>query len=100
MTNASTVAMNSSYPCGSPPPGGRKSRSPLARAMKPSRLVPIKTDAFTAESSCCHLTTTTLYENHTSRLGRRSRDPAVQAWPDAIDEEVGFASAHSKMVHA
>src|SRR5688572_27256220 len=45
MTKASTVAMNSSYPCGSRPPGGKKSSSPVARAMKPSRLVPIKTEA-------------------------------------------------------
>ena len=56
MTNASTVAMNSSYPWGSPPPGGRKSRSPLARAMKPSTLVPIKTVAFTVAFARCCLT--------------------------------------------
>src|SRR5271169_5557903 len=40
ITNTSTLARNSSYPCGSPPPSGRKSKSPLRRAMKPSTLVP------------------------------------------------------------
>ena len=40
------VASDTVVSIGSPPPGGRKSRPPLARAMKPSTLVPIKTDAF------------------------------------------------------
>src|SRR5579859_1255451 len=43
---ASTLAKNSLYPCGSPPPGGRKSSAPLPRAIKPSTLVPTNTDAF------------------------------------------------------
>jgi len=51
MTNASTVAMNSTYPCDSPPSGGRKSKLPFDRAMKPSRLVPTNTDAFNGLSS-------------------------------------------------
>src|SRR5438128_6506450 len=38
--------------------------------MKPSRLVPIKTDAFTAESSCCGLT------NHTTAYRGRRRAKA------------------------
>src|SRR5207302_72375 len=42
--------MNSSYPCGSPPPGGRKSNAPLRRAINPSRLVPTNTDAFIVSS--------------------------------------------------
>src|SRR5439155_15827594 len=46
-TNASTLAKNSSYPCGSPPSAGRNPMLPSARAMNPSRLVPTKTDAFT-----------------------------------------------------
>jgi hypothetical protein len=44
ITSASTLAKNSSYPWGSPPPGGRKSRAPFGRAIYPSTLVPMKTD--------------------------------------------------------
>src|SRR6185437_6532707 len=46
ITNTSTVAMNSAYPWGSPPPSGRKSKSPLCRAINPSTLIPTNTDAF------------------------------------------------------
>ena len=47
ITSASTLAMKVSYPCSSPPPAGSQSRPPLARAMKPSTLVAMKTEAFT-----------------------------------------------------
>src|SRR5438045_1313223 len=41
---ASTVAMNSSYPWGSPPPAGSQSSAPSGRAMNPSRLVAMNTE--------------------------------------------------------
>src|SRR5690348_6586056 len=40
--------MNSSYPWGSSPATSRKSNDPSGRAMKPSRLVPTNTEAFTS----------------------------------------------------
>src|SRR6202008_330141 len=45
MTNASTLAKNSLYPCGSPPPSGRKSKGPFRPALNPATLVPVKTEA-------------------------------------------------------
>src|ERR1700689_5366662 len=51
MTIASTVALNPSGPGVPPPPAGRKSKAPSARAMKPSRLVPTKTDTLIAACS-------------------------------------------------
>src|SRR6266852_9567682 len=51
ITIASTLAINSVYPCGSPPPSGKKSSSSFFRAMKPSTLVPIETEAVIDDSS-------------------------------------------------
>src|ERR1700722_19978091 len=50
MTSASTVEINSSEPWGSPPSAGRKSKLPFDRAMKPSTLVPTKTDTVMAST--------------------------------------------------
>src|SRR5262249_54303587 len=44
ITRASTLAMNSSYPCGSPPPSSKKSNVPSRLAMNPSTLIPTNTD--------------------------------------------------------
>src|ERR1700677_5178229 len=78
ITKTSTLAMNSSYPWGSPPPAGRKSKAPFRRAMNPSTLVPTNTDVFTSASADQHVDSTLDHAFASASPFRKSASPASE----------------------
>lgn len=59
-----------------------ENKEPFGRAMKPSRLVPIKADAFTQFSSGCHLTTRVTLPTRHGYLVASFKRPAARSDPD------------------